>query len=134
MGDIIMFGHHRAAAMINDFSNRYPNSLPFAVTRRKTVALLSQDILPVVTRSHSLNGIPEDLMCLWRELGFSYCKGCGVGVHLTFEHLRERHGVDTHFDLYNEVNKCLGNAAHRCDYSKPLTLIKSWRLVRVSRK
>jgi hypothetical protein len=128
MGDLIAFGSHRASKIINDFSSRYPGSLSFAAKRVSPETLQ----LPPI-RAQSLNGIPENLMSLWRDLGFAYCKVCGVGTHLTVEHLKEQHKVDLDFNLIDEVNKCLGNKSHHEDYCKIKSVIASWRLVKLKR-
>jgi hypothetical protein len=129
MGNLIAFGDHRAFKLIEDFSSRYPESLPFATKRLQAEAML----LPP-GRAQSLNGIPENLMCLWRDLGFAYCKVCGVGTHLTVEHLKEHHKVDLDFNLFDEVNKCLGNQSHHEDYCKIKNVIASWRLVKLKKR
>jgi hypothetical protein len=125
LGDILAFGNARASRIIDQFTSRYPESLPYAIKK-----IQRDQILTPPPAAQSLNGIPDTLMSLWRELGFAYCKKCGVGTQLTVEHLVVAHQVQIDFDLVTEVNECLGDKKHKRDYSSVCNLIKHWRLVK----
>jgi hypothetical protein len=126
LGDVLAFGNARASKIIDQFTTRYPGSLPYAIKK------VQIPMAPPVAQS--LNGIPETLMSLWRELGFAYCKKCGVGTQLTVEHLKVAHEVQIEFDLVTEINECLSDKHHKREYSAVCNLIKHWRLVKSKAK